>query len=571
MEGAVILTGAMVVVKLFGALFKIFVLKQLSGIGAAYFNTAYTLFTPVYSLALAGFPTAVAKMVAGYEAQKRFRDIKKTVRVSAFLFLAVGLLGSLLLGLAAYPYVKFNAMEGALMATLAIAPSLLFLCITSVLRGYYEGMRDMRPTAVSEVVEVVVKVLVGLVATWFVIHIGYEQYAFSGVVFGHPAASEEQAYLLIMPYAAAAAITGVTASTLAGMIYMILRYKRRGDGITQAELYASPKPERAKEIIKKLVKIAIPISLGAFVLNLATLIDTMTITNGMNHAFTKHFEAIDSIFGKIVPKENYNPELFGTFLYGAYSFAFSIFNLVPAFTGIFGKSALPNVVHCWASKNREGLTRNIESTLRVSSLIAVPAGIGLCALAEPLLSLLYSSQPAEVAIAYPSMQIMGISVIFLAILTPAFSILQAVDKVYLPVKLMVIGSLLKIAVNLLLIPIPAINLKGAALGTLICYLFIAAASLILVQKAAGVKLRMSGIVLKPAIAGIFCGISAWSGFGLLQRELSQGVSTILAVTIGAFVYLLVLLIVKGISRQDVRMLPKGEKIAKTLEKWGLLG
>ena len=82
---------------------------------------------------------------------------------------------------------------------------------------------------------------------------------------------------------------------------------------------------------------------------------------------------------------------------------------------------------------------------------------------------------------------------------------------------------------------------------------------------------MSGIVLKPAIAGIFCGISAWSGFGLLQRELSQGVSTILAVAIGAFVYLLVLLIVKGISRQDVRMLPKGEKIAKTLEKWGLLG
>ena len=566
-----VLTGAMIVVKLFGALFKIFVLKQLSGIGAAYFNTSYTLFTPISSLAQAGFPTAVAKMVANFDVQKRYRDIKKTMRVAKILFVAVGLLGSLILGLVAYPYVTMNSMEGAFWATVAIAPSLLFLCVTSVYRGYYEGLRNMRPTAVSEIVEVVVKVLVGLVLTWAVIQAGNTQFENTGRVFGQAAETAEAAYLLIMPYAAAAAILGVTASTLAGMLYIALRHRIRGDGISKEECAAAPKPVGARSIVKSLVKIAIPISLGAFVLNLATLIDTMTITNAMNRAFTQRFEEIRAIFGSVVPKENFTPELFGTFLYGAYSFAFSIFNLIPAFTGIFGKSALPNVVNCWTAKHQEGLKRNIESTLRMSSLIAVPAGIGLSVLAKPILTLLYSSQPAEVAIACPAMQIMGISVIFLAILTPAFSILQAMDQVYLPVKLMLIGSGIKILVNLLLIPIPQVNLKGAAYGTLACYVFIATASIRMVRRTACVKLSFTSMFLKPLIAGVFCGVSAWACFGLLSRDIPQTAAVLAAVAAGGFVYLLVLLLIKGVSKQDMKMFPKGEKIAKTLEKWGLIG
>lgn len=572
-QGAAVLGISMILVKLLGALFKIFVLGQMNGIGSGYFNMAYNYFTPIYGLAIAGLPTAIAKIIAKFEVENRFRDIKKTLRLSMTLFILIGVIGSVFMAVFAYPFVRLSGSDSAFLATISVAPALFFLCITSALRGYYEGLRNMRPTAVSEVVEVIAKVVFGVLLLWITLAIGQNQ-AQSGVVFGTPipsGASEEDIFNMIMPYAAAAAIWGVTLSCFAGMIYMLIVYKLKGSQITREQYIASPRPYNWKSIVATLIKIAVPISLGSFVLNLATLIDTMSVTNLMNNLFTNNFDAVNTLFGSLVPAESFNKDDFGVFLYGSYAYAFSIFNLIPAFTGVFGKSALPNVVNSFESRDKEGLKRNIQTTLRLSSMLAIPAGIGLCVLAEPVLSLLYPSRVVETTIAAPAMQIMGIAIIFLGVLTPAFNVLQAMNKVYLPVKLMVIGSIIKIIVNVITISIPSINIMGAAWGTLACYLFIVIVSIIKIQKVAKIRLDYLSIFIKPIIAGILCGVVAYFSFILFSGFISTKVATLFSIVFAGIIYVIVLIFIRGIAKDDVIMLPKGEKIAKTLEKRNLLG
>lgn len=572
MQGAAVLGISMILVKIIGALFKIYVLRQIEGTGSGYFNTAYNYFSPIYGLAIGGLPTAISKIIAKFEVQHRYRDIKKTLRLSMSLFIMIGIVGSLFMGLFAYPFVKMSGADGALYATISVAPALFFLCITSALRGYYEGLRNMRPTAVSEVVEVIAKVVFGVVLLWITMSVGLSQ-AESGSVFGNPVpsgASEDYILNMIMPYAAAAAIWGVTLSCVAGMVYMLIVYKLKGSCITKEQLVQSPKPHPWKPIVKSLIKIAIPISLGSFVLNLATLIDTMSVTNLMNLSFKNNFDSINSIFGSLVPAVSFNENDFGLFLYGSYAYAFSIFNLIPAFTGVFGKSALPNVVNSFESRDRAGLKRNIQTTLRLSSMIAIPAGIGLFVLAKPVLTLLYPGNVIETEIAAPAMQIMGIAIIFLGILTPAFNVLQAMNKVYLPVMLMIIGSVIKIAVNVSTIAIPSVNIKGAAWGTLACYLFIVVVSIYKIQKIAKTGLDYVSMFIKPLIAGVLCGITAFIVYRATSG-ISGSIATLAAIAAAVAVYVIVLVFIRGIAKDDVTMLPKGEKIAKTLEKRNLLG
>ena len=157
------------------------------------------------------------------------------------------------------------------------------------------------------------------------------------------------------------------------------------------------------------------------------------------------------------------------YLFGAYNMSVTLFNLIPALTTTFGVSALPAVTAAWAARSKSLLRRNIESVWRVTSMIAFPAGFGICALAEPILTLVYQADPASIPIAAPILRVLGLAAVFVALSSPTNSMLQAVGKVNVPVKLMLLGGFLKLAVNFVLVPIPAVNIQGAPYGTLLCW------------------------------------------------------------------------------------------------------
>lgn len=569
LHGALILMSATVIVKIIGYFFKV-PLKGIIGVsGFGYFNAAYGLFNTLYALSVAGMPVAVARMVAQNMQQGRFRDVRKIKRLSTIAFLCAGLLGSLLMIAGAGPYVRLAQNPNAFLSVFVMSPAIFFVCASSSYRGYYEGLRNMYPTAWSQVLEALVKLVCGLLFACAAIRMGMEEYEGSGTVFGALVSTPEQARLAVLPYGAAGAIFGIVVSTAAGSLFLWAYNRRRGDGISAQMLEQAVPAATGKEILKQLWTIAVPICLGALALNITTLIDVSSLTNRLSTALANGEEALLSMYDGILPADMPREEI-PNYLFGAYNMSVTLFNLIPALTTTFGVSALPSVTTAWTSQNRRMLQKNIESVWRVTSMIAFPAGFGICALAEPILTLVYQADPASIPIAAPILRVLGIAAIFVALSSPTNSMLQAIGRVKVPVRLMLIGGFLKLAVNFSLVPIPSVNIQGAPFGTLLCYMTIICISVPTLCRAAGVRLRSGKVFLKPLFAGTLCGITAWAGYGLLSRVAGNTISTSFSILAAGIVYVVVLFLTHGVEKYDILMLPKGEKIAKLLEKYGLI-
>lgn len=569
LHGALILMSATVIVKIIGYFFKV-PLKGIIGVsGFGYFNAAYGLFNTLYALSVAGMPVAVARMVAQNMQQGRFRDVRKIKRLSTIAFLCAGLLGSLLMLAGAGPYVRLAQNPNAFLSVFVMSPAIFFVCASSSYRGYYEGLRNMYPTAWSQVLEALVKLVCGLLFACAAIRMGMEEYEGSGTVFGALVSTPEQARLAVLPYGAAGAILGIVVSTAAGSLFLWAYNRRRGDGISAQMLEQAVPAATGKEILKQLWTIAVPICLGALALNITTLIDVSSLTNRLSTALANGEEALLSMYDGILPADMPREEI-PNYLFGAYNMSVTLFNLIPALTTTFGVSALPSVTAAWTSQNRRMLQKNIESVWRVTSMIAFPAGFGICALAEPILTLVYQADPASIPIAAPILRVLGIAAIFVALSSPTNSMLQAIGRVKVPVRLMLIGGFLKLAVNFSLVPIPSVNIQGAPFGTLLCYMTIICISVPTLCRAAGVRLRFGKVFLKPLFAGALCGITAWAGYGLLSRVAGNTISASFSILAAGIVYVVVLFLTHGVEKYDVLMLPKGEKIAKLLEKYGLI-
>ena len=273
LNGAMVLAAATLIVKIIGILYKIPLSNMVGAVGRGYFDSAYNLYIPVYTISMAGLPVAISKMVSQQMALKRYRDVRLTFKVAARLFLITGIGGTLLLLILAYPYAYLAKSLEAIPAILAITPSIFFCCIMSIYRGYYNGMRNMTPTAMSEVWEAVGKVVFGLACAKLSISYGYSRFEQGLTVYGKTVTTHAELSSAIYPYAAAAAAIGVTVGTIIGMIYMMILHKVKGDGITHEELAASPKPAQSSTIVKALFGLAIPVVASSLVFSVTNLID----------------------------------------------------------------------------------------------------------------------------------------------------------------------------------------------------------------------------------------------------------------------------------------------------------
>lgn len=569
LHGAAILMVSLVVVKILGFVFKIPLTNILGGVGMGYYNTAFMLFSPVYALATGGFPSAVSKMVAENAELGRFRDVKKILKVSMLFYMVAGLVGTLAMVVFSNLFCTVVGNPNAYFAVLSIAPTIFFGCLIAAYRGYYEGLCDMRPTAISQVVEMVVKLIVGLAAAVLVIQYAEQCFLTTGIVFGVSVSDMDQTHSAAMPYAAAASVLGVTFSNLVGAIYLIIRY-RRDKGIKKEELDSSPKPERARYLLKNLVKIAFPICLGGIVANMTSLIDLISMMNQLRYLVVNKLDELMELYSAVIPA-NMPVQDIPNYLYGSYTgLAVSIFSIVPAVTAVLAKSALPSITSSWVRNDRNGIRRSIEMVMRISSVVVIPSGFGIAILAKPILSLLFSSRPNEVELAWTSLAIMGVGVIFLALSTPLFAVMQAIGRADLPVKHMIIGSILKLALNIWLVSVPRLNINGAAIATTVCYAFIFFLELIALVKITGMKFRFGTMFFKPMFAALFCAAGAYAANGLCCRVFPQKVSVLIAIVVSAMIYLIVLFSIKGITKSDLLSLPMGKKVLKVLENLGFM-
>ena len=458
MKNTAVMFAAMFISKGLGAVLKIPLGNILGGEGMGYFTTAYSIFTPVLSFACAGIPTILTRNVAGYSASGEYGKIRTERRCSLLLALIVGLLGAALIYITAVPFVCYiaNSPE-SLPGVLIIAPATVFCSITAVYRGYYEGLSDAVPTAASQVIESLVKALLGVGLSYFV-------YANGVKLFG----SQEAA----LPYSAAAAILGVTVSEMCGTFYMFIRSRRRSDNFskyrkktTAGEIY---------DICKGIFLKALPVSLGAAAANLLSLADMFTISNCIDLSYDMFPEQWlgDPLLSRITAETSDC----GTFLYGCYAgIIMSVYMLAAAASGVVARCAMPRLAYAAGTSDSSRVSSEIKLLIKGTSVITAPITIFMAVFSAPVLSVLYPVRQTEVEASIPALAVLGGGGVIAGLLGAVCVVFNSYGDFGFPIKLTLIGGAVKLFLNVGFMLIPALNITGAAisavLSNLVCLVY----------------------------------------------------------------------------------------------------
>lgn len=532
--GVATLAAGVVIVKLIGALYKIPLANILGEEGNSYFNTAYNIYNVLLTISTAGLPVALSKTISEANALGRYNQVNRVFRVALTTFLVLGSLSSLIMFFGAGPITEMMGSPNAMASVRALAFACLFVCCTSAFRGYFQGHGDMAPTSTSQVIEAAIKLVLGLAL----------------------------AYLLARQstaLASAGAILGVTIGTAVSLLFLLFVFSRRRERRKSDDV-----PDPSRRILKKLVAVAIPITIGSSVTNIVYLIDNGLILNQLQNALGMTQKAADA-------------------MYGIYAAAGTLYSLPSSLMIPFTASILPAVAAARSRHDHLEASRVSESAMRIGMLLALPAGFGLTALAKPICAMLYPSYDNDIA--GGCLTWLGIASIFVCIMLLSNSILQAHGIVNLPVAIAAIGGLIKLGVNYVLVGIESLNVVGAAIGTLCCFAAVACMDLFVIHRVVPAPPRMNRIFVKPLIASAVMAVAAAACYGLLSKALclfapfqavdaagvvtglsrmGNALATLGSIGIGVVIYAILIVVLKTISREDLALMPKGDKLAKLL-------
>ena len=521
--GAAILAAGIVIVKIIGAVFKIPLLNILGETGAADFNNAYNIYAMLLTLSTAGLPVALSKMVSEANTLGKHRQAQRIFRVSFTVFLTLGVLSFALMWWGNDYLASLLHNPRAAYGIRALAPAVVCVGCLSAFRGYAQGRFHMTPTAVSQIIEALCKLVIGLALALWLLREGYPDYI-----------------------AAAGAIMGVTIGTIISLIYMALDHLRHRERAEDNEAC-----DGGGAIFRRLLAIAIPITLSASMVSIITLIDTSLVQGQLQNALGMTLDESRA-------------------LYGTYSACMTLYNLPSSLMIALTASVIPTVSAALIRRDRAHTARVVGSSFRVTALLAFPMGFGLWALAEPIFKLLYSRYDATLG--GPLLATLGIASIFVCIMLITNSILQSYGRVNVPIVTMLIGGVVKIALNYNLVAIPSVNIHGAPIGTLVCFALTALLNLVIVARTMEDKPNYFALFFKPLLASFLMAMCAKLTYRLLTRVIvlsSARLSLILcvggAIGVAVVVYAALVFLLHIITKDDLALLPKGEKVAKFLK------
>lgn len=519
--GALLLSAAGIIVKVLGMLYKLPLASLLREEGMGYFNSAYTVYSFFFLLSTAGLPVAISILVSAAlsHADGGRREALRILRVTIGCFALVGLCICLVLVFLSERLAGWIGNPPAAKSIAAIAPALLFVCILSVLRGYFQGCGNMFPTALSQIVEAMGKLTFGiLLARWAMLR--------------YKDASS----------AASFAVLGVSIGTFLALICLLppwIREGKRAPSLSGGEVR-----ESGLSITKRLWRIALPVTLSSSVMSLAGLLDLFVVLRRLTHA-------------------GYTPGVANA-LYGSYSgLAVTLANMPTVLITPIACSAVP-ILSSAMARGRTEIARSVSSTaIRVTVLIAAPCAVGMAVLSGPILRLLFEDAMANGAA--PMLTVLAPSILLIALSNVSGALLQAMGKVKLPLISMTVGAVVKLIAAWFLIA--EFGIQGAPMSTFLCYFVIALLNLAMLATE-GVKISFGSLGV-PVLAALGCGATAILGDALWATRLG-GFAVIVAAGMGAVTYGILIVVMGGITRAEWRLIPGGRAICRRLEKWHIL-
>lgn len=540
LSGVIVLMVSNIVVKILGLLCKVPLHNILHDQGMSYFNIAYSIFTTLYVVSTAGLPTAIAIMISGTENNSvKKKQVERIFRVALMLFFILGIIGTSVMLFFSKQLAAMMGSDLSKLCIIAISPTLFFVCLSSAIRGYFQGNQHMLPIAISEIMEAIGKFAIGIILGYYAISIGKS-----------------------IEIAAAYAILGITIGVAVGMIFLVVSkilYSSKEDPQEYLQDKATEISSH-KQILAQMLGIAAPITLSSLALNLTGIIDSFTIINCMkNFASAEQAEIAYGNYSTLAVTMSHLPSAFIT------PIASSLTPALAAALIAYKASSSPTE----KQQKQDAVFKVMHSCLKVAAIIAIPCAIGMSVLAKPILHLLFKNEQS-VNQAAPLLSILSLAVFFTAMLTITTSILQAHRLQYKPIISMGCGIMVKIVMNNLLIRNPAVGVYGAPIGTLTAYFVMAFINFCFVINCVGIKPTFIKNFGKPLIAAILSTFVTITTYEAIKRTGYPNVATLVSIAVTTITYFIFLVVFKTFTEQDIKILPKGNWLCERMKKMHLL-
>lgn len=551
MSGVLTILIAQIIIKVLGLIYRLVItnIPYFGDEGNGLYSSGYQIYMLLLAIASIGVPSAIAKLVSERIAVGRHKEAHEIFKTALWLFGIIGFIGTCILFFGAGGIAKAMGNPDVEIIMVVLSPAVFFVAVAAVIKGYFNGMYNMKVSSNSQMLEQVFKSSLTIL---FVVLVYLIAIVNPGVIAEKLHISEENVTVTMAAVANAAS----TVATAISCGYLFLYYQRVKREIWK-NINSSTveyKKERKLTVAKRILAVSIPISLASIVSALNRNVDTFTVMNGLKVALQGMFDSADAITAE------------ATRLYGILSGRVdTLIGLPTALNVAFATALVPAISESMAKGDKKTARKRITFSMRTTMLIAFPCAVGMCVLAKPILRLLYPN--IELVEAPLLLQISSFSVIFTLINQTMGGALQGLGKVLVPAGSLACGAVVKLILNLILIRNPEIGVYGAAISSVISSIVVMTIEMIILTRILKFDSNIKEMLIKPIFATALMGFAAWGTNYLVSTYIVSGaIATLIAIGIAVLVYAFAVIKLEVFSREDYHMLPYGDKIHKALEK-----
>lgn len=528
MKNVAMLMLAQILIKVLGFIYRLVIVnvEGFGDVGNGYYDAGYTVYSLLLTISSVGIPSVISKLVSERVIKGDHRGAYRIFKVSLTIFTIIGAILSVALFFGAdliatrilnVPDIKYILM--------VLAPAIMFVAASSVIRGYFAGLGSQKATSVSQTLEQ----FFNCVLT---------------ITFVYALVGKDPSVM------AAGGNVSTTLSIIISFTYLYIFYKRRKKGIIKdcEEQTVEQEDKTTGKLIKTIFAISIPMTLGSLVSVVNNTIDTVTISNCIQTAFSGILETKEALEDKAME------------LSGLLSKVVTIIHLPLAITGAFCTALVPVISSAIATKDYETVNKRLSFSFFASILIIMPCAAGLVVLARPILELIYPAASDGAGI----LMLSTITMIFVTLNYVVNGGLYGFGKVHIPAIALAIGAVLKLILNIILISNPAINIYGAVITAILCQGLSFMICMYYLNKEIKLRMNFKNHIFKPIIASLIMGGIVYVAYRLLTLVIGNSIATIISIIFGALVYVLLVLLMKILTKEDIYMIPFGTKIYKVL-------
>ena len=528
-KNVLMLMFSQVLIKLLGLIYRLAItnVKGFGDVGNGYYSAGYQVYAVLLIISSQGIPGAVSKLVSNKVAKGKYNEAHRVFKVSMVVFGIIGFIASLLLLLSAnFVSSKILNVPDVSYVLKVLSPAIFFVCVSAVIRGYFAGLGTMKASSISQALEQFFNCV--LTITFVYALIGKEPY--------------------IM---AAGGNLSTTLAILISFSYLIVFYKKNiKEWREETDDVVITTKEENKKMVKMIIATAIPLTVGSVISVVTSFIDTVTVSNCIQIAYSGILKS------KILLEKE------AMRLTGILSKVDTLVNLPLAVNLSFYSALIPEITAAISKKDFKSASKKISFSISSSLLILIPCAIGFIVLADPILKMLYPNASDGAHI----LQIAAVTMVFVGINHTIQGSLFGLGKMYTPAFALLIGCVIKIGLNLVLITNPNINIYGAVISSFICQFVVFMIVYITMKRNIKVKFEPVKHIVKPLLAGLIMGAVIFFINYLFNGVIRNSILTIINIMIGAVVYLISVFALKILSKDEILMLPKGEKIYNLLVK-----